>query len=421
MVQSKLLMRILCWLALASLTWAVGMGQPAAPQAPRETGAPKPQAESPTRTLTLEFPEEGERWWWTEDAQGKPLNAPQKTVDKQPTLQLPEKSATLWVLDAKTGNLARIDLAEQKEPKLSFTSERWSHVARVQVNVRKETAPVASALITLTDAQGKTHTQVLEPTAEGIVLFERVPLGKVSVRVQYGTDQSTTQEMTLKREREQTVPVLDMTLTGEVATLPEPAKGEATQQESAPPSSLIGTLIMAVIAGALAIAVIVLLVKLAKQKEQPLTEMMQKLGVELPANTASATASASATTPSAPPQPDLPPLETAGVPPTTTVAPVATGTPTRIVGTQGAYVGVSFSIEADLITVGREVGNGIVLDQDSTVSRRHAQFLKQGDTVFVEDLGSTNGTFVNGVRISAPTPVRPGDTVQFGACAFKVE
>jgi pSer/pThr/pTyr-binding forkhead associated (FHA) protein len=91
------------------------------------------------------------------------------------------------------------------------------------------------------------------------------------------------------------------------------------------------------------------------------------------------------------------------------------------VGTQGAYVGVSFSIEADLITVGREVGNGIVLDQDSTVSRRHAQFLKQGDTVFVEDLGSTNGTFVNGVRISAPTPVRPGDTVQFGACAFRVE
>ncbi len=48
----------------------------------------------------------------------------------------------------------------------------------------------------------------------------------------------------------------------------------------------------------------------------------------------------------------------------------------------------SFSIEADLITVGREVGNGIVLDQDSTVGRRHAQFLKQGDTVFVEDLAA---------------------------------
>lgn len=414
-------MRILCWLALAILTEALGMGQPAAPQAPHETDTPKPQAESPARTLTLEFPEEGDHWWWTEDAQGKPLNAPQKTADKQPTLQLPEKSATLWVLDPKTGNLARIELAQQKETKLSLTSERWSHVARVQVNVRKETAPVASALITLTDAQGKTHTQVLEPTAEGIVLFERVPLGKVSVRVQYGADQSTTQEITLKREREQTVPVLDITLTGEVATLPKPAEGKGNQQESAAPSSLIGTLIMAGIAGALAIAVIVLLVKLAKQKEQPLTDMMQKLGVELPSNTASATTSASAAAPSAPPQPDLPPLDTAGVPPTATAAPVATGTPTRIVGTQGAYAGVSFSIEADLITVGREAGNGIVLDQDSTVSRRHAQFLKQGDTVFVEDLGSTNGTFVNGVRISAPTPVRPGDTVQFGACAFKVE
>lgn len=416
-------MRAIPLVVLMVVLWAQGETQ----DAPSET-APKPPAQTPSTekpdktsadTLTLDFKEEGERWWWAEDTAGNPLTPPQKTQDAQTTLQPPQKTAVIWVLDAKTGNLARIDPSQQRG-KITLTSDKWSHVARLQVNIRKDTLPVASALVTLTDSEGKTHRQVLDPTAEGILLFEHVPMGKISVRVQYGTDQSTTQEMTLERERKEVVPVLDILVSGEVATVKPTRQAESEKTEQTASSSLIGTIIMSVVAGVLAIAVIVLLVRLAKQKEQPLAEMMQKLGVELPSGSSAAQPATAPTTPPTP-MPDLPPLESAGVPPTAPSPVSASGVPTRMVGTQGAYVGVSFSLEADLITVGRDSSNGIVLEQESTVSRRHAQFVKQGDTLFVEDLGSTNGTFVNGMQISSLTPVRPGDVVQFGACAFRVE
>ena len=93
----------------------------------------------------------------------------------------------------------------------------------------------------------------------------------------------------------------------------------------------------------------------------------------------------------------------------------------RLVGLQGAYAGQVFEINADLITIGREAGNDIVLEQEITVSRRHAQLIRQNGELMVQDLGSTNGTFVNGQRISGVTPLRVGDTVQFGMASFRVE
>ena len=66
------------------------------------------------------------------------------------------------------------------------------------------------------------------------------------------------------------------------------------------------------------------------------------------------------------------------------------------------------------ITVGRGGGCGIVLPDDHFVSTVHARLFRRGDDVFVEDLGSRNGTFVNGDTIAAPTRLRRGDRVQFG-------
>jgi hypothetical protein len=68
----------------------------------------------------------------------------------------------------------------------------------------------------------------------------------------------------------------------------------------------------------------------------------------------------------------------------------------------------------DEITVGRGGGCGIVLTADQFVSTVHARVFRRGDDVFVEDLGSRNGTFVNGERITATTKIRRGDRVQFG-------
>ena len=66
------------------------------------------------------------------------------------------------------------------------------------------------------------------------------------------------------------------------------------------------------------------------------------------------------------------------------------------------------------LTVGRGGGCGIVLPDDHFVSTVHARLFRRGDDVFVEDLGSRNGTFVNGETVAAPTRLRRGDRVQFG-------
>jgi len=71
----------------------------------------------------------------------------------------------------------------------------------------------------------------------------------------------------------------------------------------------------------------------------------------------------------------------------------------------------------DLVTVGRAPKNDIVLP-DSYISAKHARFRQVGDTYLLEDLGSTNGTMVNGVRIKEPIPLRNGDRISFGQVDF---
>jgi hypothetical protein len=71
--------------------------------------------------------------------------------------------------------------------------------------------------------------------------------------------------------------------------------------------------------------------------------------------------------------------------------------------------------------VGRDLDNEIVL-ADGTVSGRHAVMLRRDGAWWVEDLASTNGTFVNGVRVDPEVPalLRSGDVVQFGAVRLRL-
>lgn len=70
---------------------------------------------------------------------------------------------------------------------------------------------------------------------------------------------------------------------------------------------------------------------------------------------------------------------------------------------------------------GRDAGCAIRLDDDDFASSRHAKLEPGGDGVWIEDLGSTNGTFVNGERIAARTLVRPGDVVRIGQTELRLE
>jgi DNA-binding winged helix-turn-helix (wHTH) protein len=67
--------------------------------------------------------------------------------------------------------------------------------------------------------------------------------------------------------------------------------------------------------------------------------------------------------------------------------------------------------------LGRE-GDGIILVESGTVSRRHARIVVDPKGASIEDLKSKNGTFVNDRRVSAPTPVTEGDQVRIGSLLF---
>ncbi len=71
------------------------------------------------------------------------------------------------------------------------------------------------------------------------------------------------------------------------------------------------------------------------------------------------------------------------------------------------------------VTVGRAPGCGVSLG-DATVSQLHARVFRHEGKLFVEDLGSTNGTWVNRVRVSAPVALRRGDRLQVGGTVMEV-
>ena len=89
------------------------------------------------------------------------------------------------------------------------------------------------------------------------------------------------------------------------------------------------------------------------------------------------------------------------------------GAPTSLVITDGANLGVTVPLGELPILLGRGADATIRLDDDY-VSTRHARFVPSGDEWYVEDLGSTNGTYIGSQRITAPTAVTVGIQVRVG-------
>jgi predicted component of type VI protein secretion system len=79
----------------------------------------------------------------------------------------------------------------------------------------------------------------------------------------------------------------------------------------------------------------------------------------------------------------------------------------------GPTPGATFALEGDQLTIGRDSSSGVAIN-DAEISRKHARLTFQGGKYVIEDLGSTNGTFVNGQRLVSAVVLKTGDVVSFG-------
>ena len=122
---------------------------------------------------------------------------------------------------------------------------------------------------------------------------------------------------------------------------------------------------------------------------------------------ASASAATSAVGQAAPPLPPTP------------RGPATTSTAARIVITSGPKTGLELPLGNEPLTIGRSSESGLVVRDDYT-SSHHARLVLWGDQWMIQDLDSTNGTWHDGARVTAPVPVNLGAPIKVGATTFEL-
>ncbi|MGZ4289620.1 MAG: FHA domain-containing protein [Gaiellaceae bacterium] len=83
--------------------------------------------------------------------------------------------------------------------------------------------------------------------------------------------------------------------------------------------------------------------------------------------------------------------------------------------------GDEITLDAQAITLGRGQTNDVPLPEDEYASTRHARIEPRRDGIWVEDIGSTNGTFVNGIRLTRERRLSPGDVIRVGETDLRFE
>lgn len=92
-----------------------------------------------------------------------------------------------------------------------------------------------------------------------------------------------------------------------------------------------------------------------------------------------------------------------------------------VVESEALEEGDVYAIDSTALTIGRSSDNDLPLEADEYASGRHARFEPRRDGVYVDDIGSTNGTYVNGIRLNGARRLVPGDIVRIGQTDLRFE
>jgi len=377
-------------------------------------------ARAQTVTLRFDGPGSREAWIASNPPEGEP---PTKVSSDEAKLTLSLPSANpknrVYVLDRKSGLLAVLPVAAQP---ITVGAKSFTHVYRTLVSVEHEGKPVAAGLVTVDDSERK-QAQFLAPGDKGKVPFYGLKLGTIKVEVQYksGEAKRTTPAQTFEfaADPDRSEPILTISIPDEVAVV---ETEQAVQEKSPLPAdkpskspSIVGTLVVMLFGIAAVVGLFWAFFHFAKKNPDALKANLERLGVQVPGSADQEDDGAPMPVPAGPT-----PVEPIILDPEAP-APISGATSLARKPALVDATGRRLALAEGPNVVGRDDGVAVSLGGESTVSRRHAEIVRTGESLVVRDLGSTNGTFVNGVRVDSDSPLSLGDTVQFGAVRFKVE
>jgi hypothetical protein len=382
------------------------------------------------KTVKIEFAGEGEREVWMQ-SKGQHGTVPDKqsVSGKAMTLDLPEQTAnkSVFVHDTKTGNVAvkpLADVAKAGSWTVAAKDEAFTYV--MAFRVQHADKAVAAAIVRLKVGADERMTQ-LTPADEGVVRFFIVPYGDAEVTVDYksnGEEKSLDPQTFEARAGMAGTEPHPLTISDDVETVApaapestaEKAEPEEEKEEEAPRTNWFATLINMVIGLAVIGGIAYAVWRYVKANPDETADAFKKAGVAMPG--------ADPGDPASTPKKTGPPQQiilTDATPTPSDTSFFATAAPAvknpRLVKADGSVYIVMDGEQS----VGREEGGGLALVGESSVSRTHAKLTRAGDAVTIEDAGSTNGTFVNGQRLSGPQALSHGDSVQFGAVQVRYE
>lgn len=374
----------------------------------------------------------------------------------------------LCVLDEKSGNLA-VKALKDVAGSWTVAGSDYQAVGKVRFRIEHQGKPLAGGTINVDDGR-RPQAKFLDPSVNGQVEFTALTPGPIRATVHFhigGKDAPpVTQVFDLKLQRLDAEPTFAISIPDEVATVGDTAPGAAggpaaggdgssgqlKQDEkkgdkaTTPPidktvqstnastkdaatkdagpgrPSAGGNILWNLIVLALVIGGAYLAYMWIKKNQDRVQTQLEKMGVQVPKPADPGPPPTAVPLIKQPPakiilgEPD--PASTSSSIPVASAATFASASPRpRMVRDNGEEV----YLQEGATVVGREPGLGISIVDETTISRRHAEVVKTGDEAVVRDLGSTNGTFVNGVKVTSDTVLKVGDTVQFGSVRFKYE
>lgn len=459
-----------------------GLAQEKKPEAAPAGNAPAAAAPAAAKTITVRVPSGGDYTAYIQEAKASiPRKITDKGELEAPSGL---STFTVYVLDMKSGYAARKSVDTKSAPaEISFASPDFTLLQKVRILATgKDNKPIAQGSVTLTDSGNNTSRGIIQPASQGIAEFSFVKSGSgtVAVTAEDGGDSATMQKnVSLDLPKGETVQTIPIELPS-VANVVEPAGGAAAVTEEAKPAEpaapatqpaapaaapataptqavppqpsfteTLGNFIIGLIQFAILIGLLVGGYLYLKKRGVTVETVMKKMGVQPETvaagggSLAGANLSGSVASPGPPPPP--PPVVddpnkcqfcgmmkdanggcACAVTPGSVAAPAAgfnggapTGSGPRLVGMAGTYMGQVFPVQG-VAVIGREATNSIPLDRDTTASRRHAQITDQGGVFQLQDLGSSNGTYVNGARVTEAI-LSPGDEVAIGGTRFRFE